>query len=915
MSQRSVLPSERDRAVLRSFAARIDAADAGAHNNLGVLYYHKGMTEEAVAAFTRALALDPRMQIAERNLRIAYLETGTFERTTAALRERLARNPADHEARRALGDACLLVGDADRAIPELEALVAARPGDAAAVASLARAFQKQGNLEAAARWLNLAQALAPDDPRLPFEAADVAYHRGLNEEAVTRLREVIARVPDHADAHYLLGFVLGDLGRHDEAADATRRALQLNPALGRAQPNLSLENGSAATRRPLASRPAPPEPVSHDHGALAHFNLGLAFRQKGYFSEALREYRLALDHGEDRALVTQAMAEVHLLRQDPAAATPLYDWLVQEQPRSPKLWNERGVALHQAGRLADAIESYERAVDADGAYVLALNNLGVAHFHCGRDDLAIDAFRRALDGQAGFVKARLNLALLLFRRREHALCLEAYRQVLRLEPEHPVAWNGVGLVLNEMRHFEDARNAFARAIDARPDYAEARYNLSFALSNVGDFTGALRETKRALELDPYYVPQKFELAIDFEYESPRVAVSPDLGGDQRPAEGVHEFTLDVRELESFFDRLAPAVATPLRRAATDPASRAFETAASFLAAGELDRAAAEVESALRAGGSRAGGLTLLGEIFLRRGAFGEALERFREARALDDTSRAALAGEVRAHVLLEREGAARELAERLVAVAPDDVDALLLGARVRAATGAPEGALELLEAARRLAPVRAEVQKQIGDVTRQLRDDARAIEAYRHAIALDRDFAAARVDLAALYLEHGATEEAERELVAALAALPTYLDAVLALAALRRSLGRPAETVDLLVAALQRDPWQLDALASLGESLFQCGARSDARVAFARVRRFDPDHVGALYFEGVLYAEERRYDEAVARWDQVIVLEPASEYARRARRDRRTALDLQQIFEAGERRDQIQAPRERRGAA
>ena len=31
--------SERDLAVLRSFARRIDASDAGAHNNLCVLYY------------------------------------------------------------------------------------------------------------------------------------------------------------------------------------------------------------------------------------------------------------------------------------------------------------------------------------------------------------------------------------------------------------------------------------------------------------------------------------------------------------------------------------------------------------------------------------------------------------------------------------------------------------------------------------------------------------------------------------------------------------------------------------------------------------------------------------------------------------------------------------------------------------
>ena len=57
--------SERDLAVLRSFARRIDPSDAGAHNNLAVLYYQKGLVEDAITEFVRALELDPRMQVAQ----------------------------------------------------------------------------------------------------------------------------------------------------------------------------------------------------------------------------------------------------------------------------------------------------------------------------------------------------------------------------------------------------------------------------------------------------------------------------------------------------------------------------------------------------------------------------------------------------------------------------------------------------------------------------------------------------------------------------------------------------------------------------------------------------------------------------------------------------------------------------------
>jgi tetratricopeptide (TPR) repeat protein len=323
---------------------------------------------------------------------------------------------------------------------------------------------------------------------------------------------------------------------------------------------------------------------------------------------------------------------------------------------------------------------------------------------------------------------------------------------------------------------------------------------------------------------------------------------------------------------------------------------AYAEASTRLSVGDLDGASAAIQKGLEAGADRAEGLALLGDVFLKRGAYGEALDRYRQARQLDPKSKGAMAGEVRAYVLLGRAAQAVELAEALALVATQDVDALLLVARVRADAGSLSRALEALDSARKLAPARADVLKHVGDVARAMGDQARSIEAYRQAVSLDPDSVEARLELASLYLAHGATEDAEQELIAALASRPTSVEAALQLASLRRTLRRAPDTVELLVTVLQRDPWNIDALASLGESLFLSERRDDARLAFARVLRFDPDHVGALYFDGVLLAEERQYEAAVDRWSSVIALEPTGDFARRARRDSKTALDLQRIF-------------------
>jgi tetratricopeptide (TPR) repeat protein len=894
------LSSDRDRDVLRSFARRIDASDAGAHNNLGVLYYNKGLYEEAVSAFMKALELDQRMEVAQRNLEIAYFTTGYYDRRIPDLRERLRLKPDDREARWELGRTSLLLGRTQEAVEQLRLLLQYYPSDVAALMQLALAEKQLGNLDRAQERLERAIALDADSSLLHFTLGEVLYHRGFNAEALRALERALELNATNHDALYLMGFVLGDMGRHEDARAVTKRAVKLNPAFSRPHANLAIETDGRDSRGTRASLAMAREPQVSADSALTHYNLGLAFRSKGYYGEALREYGIALERGEARDLVLQAMAESHLLRQCPGDALPLYDELVAGDANSPKLWNERGIALHQLGQVEAAEADYRRSAAADPRYALAHNNLAVARYQRGAIDDAVASLRAALDAQPTFVKARLNLAVLLLRARRFSQALETYRQVLAGEPENPVAWNGVGLVLSEHRKFEDARNAFGRAIETSPLFAEAHYNLSFALSNLGDFEGALRETKRALELDPYYVAQKLALAIDVEYEGPDLAVPPDLGmGDQRTDGGVEQFVVDSAALDTVFVELAaasPAATPPGSRAVPEPEASPYALATDYLSKGLYDRTMAEVGRAMTRGASRVDGLTLLAEVYARQGLHGEALDRFREARRIDYRHRPATLGEAWALVRMSRGREARPIVESLLRASPEDVDVLVLAATACAEAGDPGAALTHLEVARRVAPMRADVQQTIGDIARSLGDNERAIGAYRHALELDPAFAMVRYKLSQVLEGKGLLREAEQELRAAIDAVPTFGEATLALATLVRKTGDPETALDLLVDLLRRDPYHFDGLICLGETLLALNRRDDAGVAFGRVLRFDPTHAGALFHHGAILAEQRRYAEAIAAWQTVIDLQPSSSFAKRARSQMRTATDLQRIL-------------------
>ncbi|HEX2609595.1 MAG TPA: tetratricopeptide repeat protein, partial [Gemmatimonadales bacterium] len=618
-------------------------------------------------------------------------------------------------------------------------------------------------------WLARACEKEPNNPVARFHRGEVLYNRGLTELALVALKEAVASNPEYAEAHYLLAFVYGDLGQHEAARAASKRALSLNPMLGRAQANLALARGEAAKRGSgeaaangqvrvdasqlrldAASSPpgVPTSPQSVPGALLAHYNLGLALRQKGYYEESLREYQLGLEAGEDRRLNLQAMAEVHLLRRDLNAALQLYDLLVKDYPDSPKLWNERGVCLHQSGHTAAAASSYEKAVEVDPAYQLAWNNLGVLRSSATSPDASSAAFRRALSGSQPLLTARLNLGLLFLQRNQLKSALEEYQRALTEQPASAVGWNGLGLVLVELRRYEDARNAFGRAIDVSSEFAAAHYNLSFVLSQLGDFDGALRETKRALELEPMYIPQKFSLTIDLQYEDPTIAIAPELVADVSGDELGGEFSFDPPALDQLFTELAPA--TPSAPAA--PAEESLKGARELIAKGLLDLASNELTRASARGAAAGPTAVLLGEIFAKRGLYGEALERFRQARTALPRDRDAALGEIKALLALNRAEEAAGLADDLAAWQQADVEVLAARARVRLSLGDARGAVESVKQAQALAPSRPELYQLRAQASARLGDRAAALADFQTALELDPS-------LVRVWHELGALEE------------------------------------------------------------------------------------------------------------------------------------------------------------
>jgi tetratricopeptide (TPR) repeat protein len=122
--------------VLRR-AIEVDSRDATARFLLGALHLSGGLTEEAIADWEAARALDPRIPVLHRNLGRALIHAGQYQRAREVLAEGVAADPRNVEVYMALDQALGLLG---RPPTERAAALRAYPDPAAMPPSLVLAL-------------------------------------------------------------------------------------------------------------------------------------------------------------------------------------------------------------------------------------------------------------------------------------------------------------------------------------------------------------------------------------------------------------------------------------------------------------------------------------------------------------------------------------------------------------------------------------------------------------------------------------------------------------------------------------------------------------------------------------------------------------------------------------------------------
>ncbi|HKF03578.1 MAG TPA: sulfotransferase [Candidatus Sulfotelmatobacter sp.] len=367
---------------------------------LATQFLRAGRPGDAIAPLRDAALIEPFNPIIQHDLGLACLEVGRVSDAIAALQWAVASNPRYADAHFRMGIALEKIGDIGKAIVAYDRATQLEPSLTEAWFRAGALVYMLGHREEAIGCFRRAAATGARTRFGRLGKARALLTEDRNQEAEQVLRETLVADPHNAMAYDLLGNLLSECGRFDEACACFERAISIAPLLSGSYYDL-------VRCRPLKTDDS--GLLQRMEGALATPGLEAVQRLRlhlaiGKAADDLGDYALAMQHFDAADAVRRAAASFDsaafsteidriiarctpdliaraaelgssdvtpvLIIGMPRSGTTLVEQIVSMHPEvgageELNFWNERGATWHRSGAdgnerpfLAKAAEDY-----------------------------------------------------------------------------------------------------------------------------------------------------------------------------------------------------------------------------------------------------------------------------------------------------------------------------------------------------------------------------------------------------------------------------------------------------------------------------------------------------------------------------------------------------------------------------
>ena len=233
------------------------------------------------------------------------------------------------------------------------------------------------------------------------------YNQGNLVSVIEHSQKLIIQYPKSFIIWNLLGAANKGLGRIDEAADAFREVVILNPQYAGGYSNLGTtfhEQGRLRDALKVYEKAIALQP---DY-AEAYSNMGNTFKELGKFKDAIESYNKALliepnfaDAYFNMGVVLNEQGNLH-------EALNAYNKALSFKSDYAEAYNNIGNTLRELENLPEAIEAYCKSLEFKPDYIEAYNNMGNTYQKQGNLDKAMGSYNSALKFKSDYAEAWVN---------------------------------------------------------------------------------------------------------------------------------------------------------------------------------------------------------------------------------------------------------------------------------------------------------------------------------------------------------------------------------------------------------------------------------------------------------------------------------------------------------------------------
>lgn len=285
----------------------------------------------------------------------------------------------------------------------------------------------QGKFDEAILAFKEMEKLKPGDPRLPAAYGEIYLSQGKLKDALEQFEIAAQKDPRRSTNWSRIGFIKLQLGIHEEARSALRKAIALNPmdhvAL-EALAELDLQEGrldEAVSHFTLAADAS----LTAETGGQLLVRAARELQKAGRDEEALKLLQSAAGRGSPSVDVLTELGELLIKSRRFEDAVGVLTQAAQRNRADPMLWELVGELYVSLDKPGDAIAAFKESLKVKDRAVV---HVALARIHRARDDMpaANEELELALQTATGEEEREaLELARLLseFNRKKDALSI------------------------------------------------------------------------------------------------------------------------------------------------------------------------------------------------------------------------------------------------------------------------------------------------------------------------------------------------------------------------------------------------------------------------------------------------------------------------------------------------------------